>query len=46
MVIAHRLTAVEDADQVVVLERGRVVQCGRHRELVAANGPYRELAGR
>jgi len=44
VVIAHRLTAIEDADQVVVLEKGRVVQHGRHRDLMAADGPYRELA--
>lgn len=44
VVIAHRLTAVEKADEVIVLEKGRVVQRGRHRDLVAAEGPYRELA--
>jgi ATP-binding cassette subfamily B protein len=46
VVVAHRLTAVEDADQVIVLERGRIVQSGRHCELVAADGPYKELVGR
>ena len=45
VVVAHRLTAVEDADQVVVLDRGRVVQTGRHRELLALDGPYKELVG-
>ncbi|MFI5758503.1 peptidase domain-containing ABC transporter [Streptomyces sp. NPDC051569] len=45
VVVAHRLTAVRDADQVVVLDRGRIVQTGRHHELLAAGGLYRELVG-
>ncbi|MDO0925022.1 peptidase domain-containing ABC transporter [Streptomyces sp. TG1A-8] len=43
VVVAHRLTAVQDADQVIVLERGRVVQQGRHDELLTVEGPYRAL---
>jgi ABC-type bacteriocin/lantibiotic exporter with double-glycine peptidase domain len=43
VVIAHRLTAVERADEVIVLEKGRVVQHGRHLDLMAAEGLYREL---
>jgi len=43
--IAHRLSTIRRADRIVVLERGRIVQAGRHRELMAEEGLYRELAG-
>ena len=43
LVIAHRLSTVRDADQILVLERGRVVERGRHAELLAAGGLYAEL---
>lgn len=44
--IAHRLSTVRDADQIVVLDRGRVVERGTHRELVERNGFYAELLAR
>ena len=43
LVVAHRLTQAADADRVVVLEGGRVVESGPHEELVRAGGPYAEL---
>lgn len=43
IVIAHRLSTIVSADQILVLERGRVVQRGTHRELVDEAGVYRSL---
>jgi ATP-binding cassette, subfamily B, bacterial len=44
--IAHRLSTVYDADQIVVLDKGRVVERGTHDELVAVSGRYAELVDR
>lgn len=43
LVVAHRLSAIERADRIVMLERGRIVEHGRHAELIRANGPYARM---
>ena len=43
IVIAHRLSTVMNADQIVVLEKGKIVEIGNHQELVAKKGNYFEL---
>jgi ATP-binding cassette, subfamily B, bacterial MsbA len=43
LVIAHRLSTVRDADQIVVMEAGRIVETGRHDDLVARAGAYARL---
>jgi len=40
LVIAHRLSTIVEADEILVLERGRIVERGRHAVLLAANGAY------
>jgi ATP-binding cassette subfamily B protein len=43
LVIAHRLSTIVDADEVVVLDKGRIVERGSHRDLLRAEGVYAQL---
>ncbi|UCC51708.1 MAG: ABC transporter ATP-binding protein [Anaerolineaceae bacterium] len=42
-IIAHRIQTVMNADLILVLDKGRVVQCGAHEELLEAEGPYQQI---
>ena len=46
LVIAHRLSTVVEADQILVMEEGRIVERGRHEELLNLNGSYAAMWAR
>ena len=43
LIIAHRLSTIQDADKIVVMDKGRVVEMGNHNELLAQKGYYYNL---
>ena len=46
VVIAQRLSTIRHADQIVVLDQGRIVEIGNHETLIERNGLYAQLVGR
>ena len=43
IMIAHRLSTVQNADQILVMDQGQLVQSGSHKELLSKNGRYQDL---
>jgi subfamily B ATP-binding cassette protein MsbA len=43
LVIAHRLSTIQNADKIIVLDKGEIIEQGEHKELIAKNGHYKKL---
>jgi subfamily B ATP-binding cassette protein MsbA len=43
LVIAHRLSTIQKADEIIVMQAGKIVEQGKHQDLMSKNGTYRKL---
>ena len=44
LVIAHRLSTIKNADEIIVLEEGKIIERGTHQQLIAQNSHYKKLS--
>ena len=43
LIIAHRISTIRDADEIIVMDKGHIAQQGSHDELIKKEGPYKDL---
>ena len=46
LIIAHRLSTIKDADYILFMDKGRIIEQGTHKELIELNGEYKKLVKR